>query len=320
MLTTRFIISTFMVIMLSLVMGAVSGQTYPSKVIHIVTGTVGGNSDFTARQIAQGITGPLGQPVVVDNRGSGVLPMEAAFKTAPDGYTLLLNGASIWILPFFQKTAYDPVKDFSPISLVSRDFNLLVVHPSVPAKSVKELIALAKARPGELNYASTTIAGPQYLGLELFKSMAGVNIVNVPYKGIAFAITGLISGEVQVLLVDPSLAMPHVKTGKLRALAVTGAQPTALVPGLPTVAGSGLPGYEVTGMTGIFAPAKTPEAIINRLNQEIVRFLNRTETKELFLNAGVEIVANSPDEFAAIIKSDTARTGKLLKDAGIKVE
>ena len=179
---------------------------------------------------------------------------------------------------------------------------------------------MAKARPGELNYASGATGGSTHLAAELFKSMAGVNIVHVPYKGSAPAITALISGEVQLTITDVGLVAPHVKSGKLRALAVTSAEPSALVPGLPTVAASGLPGYEAVGMTGILAPAKTPAAIINRLNQEIVRVLNMPEVKEQFFNAGVEVVGSSPEQFAATIKSEIAKLGKVIKDAGIKVD
>ena len=320
MLVSRFAVETFWIGLMVLGAGVVSGQDYPNKPIRIVTGGAGGGSDFTSRQIAQGISGSLGQPVVVDNRASGVIAGEIVSKAPPDGYNLTVAGSAFWILQLLRKMPYDAVADFAPVSLISREVNILAVNPSVPATSVKELIALAKAKPGQLNYGSSTPAGPAHLAAELFKSMAGVNIVNVPYKITPMVITALIGGEVHLTIMDAGLVAPHVKTGKLRALAVTSAEPSALTPGLPTVAASGLPGYEVVGLTGIWAPAKTPAAIINRLNQEIVRVLNRADVKERFLNAGSEVVGGSPQEFTAMIKSDIARMSKVIKDAGIKVD
>ena len=298
--------------------GIASAQSYPNKPIRIVTAGAGGGSDFQARQIAQGISGPLGQPVIVENRGGGLTP-EILLRAGHDGYTVSLSGANLWITPLLRKAPYE-MKDFVPISLISREVNLLVVNPGVPAKSVKELIALAKSKPGELNYAGTTVGGPQQLGAELFKSMAGVNIVSVPYKSAVAAVTAVISGEVQMLVIDAGLVAPHVKSGKLRALGVGSAEPSALVPGLPTVSASGLPGYEWSLMSGMFAPAGTPAAVINRLNLEIVRVLRTPEVRERFLNTGIEIVGSSPEEFAAIVKSDTAKTAKVIKEAGIKVD
>ena len=195
---------------------------------------------------------------------------------------------------------------------------MLVVHPSVPANSVKELIALAKAKPGALNFSTGGAGGTGHLAGELFKAMAGVNIVWVPYKSGSQAILALMGGETQMTFAGAEAVIPHVKSGKLRALAVTSAQPSALVPGTPTVAATGLPGYEMTGMTGVFAPAQTPAPIINRLNQEIVLVLNRAEVKEKFLTLGVEIITSSPAQFASAIKADMDRLGKLIKDAGIK--
>ena len=320
MLLSRLVVSMFQAGLMVMAASVVSGQDYPNKPIRIVTAVAGGGSDFYARQIAQGISCPLGQSVIVDNRGGGVIPMEAASKAPADGYTLLVNGANTWILPLVQKTSYDAVSDFSPISLIVREVNVLAVHPSVPVKSVKELIALAKARPGELNYGSSGVATPPHLCTELFKSMAGVNLVHVAYKGGAAATTALLAGEVQVPIIDAALITPHAKSGKLSALAVTSATPSPLVPDLPTIAASGLPGYEWIGMTAIFAPGKTPGAIINRLNQEIVRVINRTDVKERFSTAGAEAAGSSPEELAAIIKSDIAKMGKVIKDAGIRLD
>ena len=197
---------------------------------------------------------------------------------------------------------------------------ILVVHPSFPVKSVQELIALAKARPRELNYATSVTGGATHLASELFKTMAGINMVRISYKGGGQALYDLIAGQVHLAITTMSPGWSHVKSGKLRALAVTSARPSALAPGLPTVAASGVPGYESIASYGIFVPARTPAAIISRLNQEIVRILNRADVKEKFLGAGIETVGNSPEEFAAYIKSDMAMFGKLIKDAGIRAE
>lgn len=320
MLPWRFVAGMLSVGLMMLGAGVVFGQDYPNKTIRIVTATAGGGSDFTARIIAQGISGPLGQPVVVDNR-TVLLAGEHVSKAPPDGYTLTVMGGSSLILPLLQKKAtYDAVRDFAPISLLVRTVNLVAVHPSLPVKSVKELIALAKARPGALNYSSSTVGASSHLGAELFKSMAGVNIVHVPYKGTGASITALISGEVQLTINDVGFIAPHVKSGRLRALAVTSDQPSVLAPGLPTVAASGVPGYELTGWTGMAAPAKTPGAIINRLHQEIVRVLNQPDVKEKYFNTGVETVGSSPEQFAAAMKSEVTQWSKVIKDAGIKVD
>jgi tripartite-type tricarboxylate transporter receptor subunit TctC len=253
----------------------------------------------------------------VDNRGT-VIAAELVAKAPPDGYTLLVQGVgTVWMRPLLEKVPWDPAKDFSPISLLVKEVSAIAVHPSVPAKSVKELIALAKARPGELNYATTGTGSTYHLATELFRSMAGINIVHIAYKS-GPLMAAVMSGEVHLVIYDAGLLAPHVKSGKLRALAVTSAEPSALVPELPTIAASGLPGYEAVSMTGIWAPAKTPETIINRLSKEIARFINLPDVKEKFFNARLEIVGSSPEQFAAIIKSDVARMSKVIKDAGIK--
>ena len=317
MLITRFVAAIVSLILMALAAGVVSGQDYPTKPIRIAVSAPGSGSDFTARIVAQ-ISGSLGQPVVMEYRGAGILTADYVSKAPPDGYTLIVSGPVFWIAPLMLKTPYDTVRDFSPISLIVREVSVFALHPSVPVKSVKELIALAKARPGELNYASSGTGSNTHLAAELFKSMAGVNIVHVPYMGTSPAITSLISGETQLYITDTGLVAPHVKSGKLRALAVTSAAPSALAPGLPTVAASGVPGYEAVAMTGIWAPAKTPGAIIARLNQEIVRVLNLPDVKEKFLNAGAEVVGSSPEQLAATIKSEIAKISKVIKDAGIK--
>ena len=297
-----------------------SGQAFPSKPIRIITTSPGSGNDFMARQLAPGMSAALGQPVIIENRPTGFLAAEALSKTPPDGYALTIQGSIFWTVPLLREVPYDVLRDFSPISLISRQAALLAVHPSLPVKTVKELIALAKDRPGQLNYGSSGTGGNGHLAAELFKSMAGVNLMHVPYKGQAPAITSLMSGEVQMVITDVGLLMPHVKAGKLRAVAVTSTEPSALTPGLPTVAASGLPGYEMSGITGAFTPAKTPAAVITRLNQEIVRFLNTPAVKEKLLIAGEEVVASSPDEFETTIKANIAKLGKVIKDVGIKAD
>jgi tripartite-type tricarboxylate transporter receptor subunit TctC len=319
MLIKRFVAWMFSIGMMVLGAGMVFGQNYPNKPIRIVASAAGGSGDFAARLIAQGLSGALSQQVVVDNRG-GVIPGEIVSKAPPDGYTLLIDAASFWIGPLLQETPYDPVKDFAPVTLTDSAPNVLVVNPSLPVKSVKELIALAKARPGELNYGSSSTGSTPHLAAELFNMMAGVKIVRVPFKGSGPAVISLLGGQVQLMFATAGSVAPHVKSGRLRALAVASLQPSALAPGLPTIAASGVPGYEAVAFEGMFAPAKTPVAIIDRLNQEIVRVLNRAEVKERFFNAGVETVGSTPEEFAAAIKSNVAKWGKLIKDAGIRDE
>ena len=301
--------------------GVASAQDYPGKPIRVISPGPGGGADFVARFVAQGISAPLGQQVVVENRPAGVIPGQIVSKAQPDGYTLMVNGNSFWIAPLMQDNIpYDPVKDFSPITLAVSSPNILVVHTSVPAQSVKGLIALAKARPGVLNYASASAGGSVHLSAELFKYMAGVNIMRISYKTTGTSVNALLGGEVDLMFANAPPVMPHVKSGRLRALAVTTSQPSVLLPGVPTVAGSGLPGFEVASVYALFSPARTPVAIVNRLNQEIVRFLARADVKEKFLAAGVEPIGSSPEGLVAAMKSEMARMGRVIEEAGIRGE
>jgi tripartite-type tricarboxylate transporter receptor subunit TctC len=311
-------ITTGCALALTLATAAAHAQTYPSKPIRIFTATVGGSSDFISRLIAQGISGPLGQPVIVENRG-GVLAAEPVSKAPPDGYSLLLNAGTWYIATLMQKLSYDPERDFAPIAITNTTPNVLVVHPSLPVKSAKELIALAKARPGDLNYGHGGIGGGGHLSGELFKLLANVKIVDVAYKGSGRSVPALVAGEVQLTFSDYEPLAPHVTSGRLKALAVTSAQPSALFPNLPTLASS-LPGFVSIANTGVFATAKTPAAVINRLNQEIVRFLRTPEARERVLKTGSEVVGSSPEELAAWVKTDMAQWGKVIKTAGIKVD
>src|SRR3954467_8441215 len=301
--------------------GGAGAQEYPNRIIKIITAAAGGGSDFIARMIAQGSWGPLGEQIIIDNKGTGVLAGEAAVKAPGDGYTLTVQGGAFWIGPLLRKTAYDPVRDFTPVSLIVREVNILAVHPAVPAQSVQELIAYAKANPGKLNYSSPGVGSTTHLASELLKSMAGINIVHVPYQGNQPAISAMMGNEVQMAIFDAGLISPQVKAGRLRALAVTSLEPTALAPGLPTMAAAGLPGYESIGMTGIFAVGdKVPRAIITRLNQEILKFLAKPEIREQFLKSGVEMVGSTPEQFAEAIRADIAKMSKLIKDINLRVE
>ena len=295
-------------------------QDYPAKLVRIITAQAGGGGDLAARLIAQGLSGTLGQQAIVDNR-AGFLSIETVARATPDGYTLLLYGSSMWIVPLLRNDAsWDALKDFAPITMPAYSPNLLVIHPSLPANSVKELIAIAKARPGQLNYSSGAAGSANQLGAELLKAMAGVKITQINYKGTAPALNGLLTGEVQLIFVNLATVMSHVKSGRLRALALTSLQPSALAPGFPTMAMSGLPGYELTSKWGLFAPVGTAPAIINRLHQDMVQILNRQDVKERLFATGVETVGSSPVELAAAMKSEMSRLGKLIKDAGIRAE
>ncbi len=308
------------VMTLVLVACSANGQTYPLKPIRIITSGVGGGNDAISRIIAAGIAGPLGQPVVVDNR-SGIVAGEILAKAPPDGYTLMLQGASVWLAPFLQsKVPFDPLRDFAPITIADTSPSTVVVHPSLPVKNVKELIALAKSRPGVLNYSSGNSGSPNHLAGELFKYMAGVSIVRIPYKSGAQETTDLIAGQVHMAFSPTGSVMPQVKAGKLRLLAVASSGPSTLAPGVPTVTASGLPGYEMRSIHAVFAPAGTTAAIISRLNQEMVRYLKLPEVKEKLLANAVESVGSTPEELGATIKSEMSRLGKLIKDVGIKAD
>ena len=301
--------------------GAASAQNYPTKPIRLIASGVGGGGDFTARLVAAGLTNRLGQQVIVDNRPGGLIPGEIVAKAQPDGHTLMLVGVVIWLSPFMRDTMpFDPVRDFAPVTLAVTTPNVVVVHPALPVKSVPDLIALAKQKPGALNYATSGAGNSNHIAGELFKAMAGVNMVQVNYRGAALALNDVLSGRVEVMFATAVAASPHVSAGRLRALAVTSAQPSVLAPGLPTVAASGLPGYESGATLGVFAPAATPAPIVNVLNREIVQFLNTPVTSERLLKAGIEVVASSPAQFAAAIRSDMTRIGKILRDAGIRTD
>lgn len=305
----------FLMVAMVAVSAAVSAQSYPVKPLRIMTAAAGGGSDHATRLIATPLGVALGQQVIVDNRG--LLAADIAAKAPSDGYTLLLTGQTLWLLPFMRDNVASNVTDFTPITTATETANILVVHPTLPVKSVKDLMALAKARPGELNFATSGNGNSVHIAGELFKSMTGANVVRVNYKAASQALTDLIAGQTQFMFGVPGSVTPHVKAGRLRALAVTSAKPTQLVPGLPTVAQS-LPGYEVASRLAIFAPAGTPGPIVNRLNEEIVKVLNRPEVKEKFHATGIETVGDSPASLAALISAEIDRMGKVIKAAGIR--
>lgn len=296
--------------------------TYPTKPIRvIVPQSAGGSTDLVARVITQRLDDALGQPIVVDNRpGAGSLNgTETVAKAVPDGYTLLAVAASFSINPsLHQKLPFDPVRDFAPITRLATLPHILVVQPSLPVKSVKDLIAFAKAKPGELNYASSGVATSTHLATELFKYMTGTDMVQVPFKGGAPGIVGLLSGQVQLYFATISTALPHVKSGKLRALAVTSAKRSVVASEFPTIAEAGVPGYEHASWIGLLAPARIPPAVLARLNSESVKVVNTQEVKALLLRDGLEPVGDSPQEFAAVIKHEIAKWMKVVKAAGIK--
>jgi tripartite-type tricarboxylate transporter receptor subunit TctC len=306
---------------IALVCAGAVAQDFSNRPLRIVASEAGGGGDFAARLIAQNLVPLLGQPVVVENRGGGVIAGDLVARAAADGYTLLLYGNTFWLLPLMRASVpYDPVRDFTPVSLAARATNILVVLPSLPVKSVAELIVFAKASPGTLNYGSAAAGTVNHLAAELFKSMAGVDLVRIAYKGTASVLNALMAGEVQLMFGTSASVSVQVRAGRLRALAVTSLDRSLLFPELPTMAASGLPGFESVSLHGVFAPAKTPAAVVNRLNAAIVQVLGRADVRERFLASGVETVAGPPNDLAAAMRSEIARMGKVIRAAGIRDE
>ena len=304
---------------------AVGAAGYPDKPIRMLVGfAAGGGTDTTARAIGQPLSEVLGQQIIVDNRpgAAGNIAADITAHSVPDGYTILMGTiAALAINPsLYQKLPFDPIKDFEPISLAVSSMNVLVVHPSVPAKNVKELIALAKAQPGKLSFGSSGVGGAGHLAGVLFDQLAGTKMVHVPYKGGAPAIIALVSGEVNLVFATAETAVPQVKANKIRALGVTTAKRSALLPDLPTIAEGGLPGYEANNWYGLLAPAKTPAAIIERLNRDVVKVLNMPNVKEQLFRSGLDASPSTPKEFSAYIKSEMAKWAKVVKASGAKAE
>jgi tripartite-type tricarboxylate transporter receptor subunit TctC len=299
-------------------------QSYPVKPIRIVIPyPPGGGTDIVIRAVSGRLSEKLGQPVVVDNRGgaTGTIGSEAVAHAAPDGYTLLAHtNAGITILPHLNKALpYDPIRDFAPVTLAASSPYLFVVNPKIAATTVAQLIALAKARPGELNYASSGNGASTHLAGLLFCQMAGVKMVHIPYKGSGPATTELLAGQVQMRFSSIPPVLPHVRSGRLRALAVTSAQRFSLLPDVPTVADT-VPGFEVESWYGVFAPARTPPAIIKRLNTEFAAALGSPDVKALLATDGSVVVASSPERFGAIVRAEYARWAPVVKESGAKID
>lgn len=302
-----------------------NAQAYPAKAVRIIVPfSAGGGADIVARAIAQKLGESMGQQVVVDNRtgAAAIIGTELAAKAVPDGYTIILGqtGPNSINPSLYERLPYDPLRDFAPITLTTTYPYMMVVHPSIPAKSVKELIALAKARPNQLTFASAGNGAANHLAGELFKSVAGISMVHVPYKASAPALVDVLGGHVSMML-DPIItAMPHVKLGRLRALGVSGSRRTAVASEVPTIAETGLPGYEAIGWHGMLAPAATPRDIITRLNSEIVNALRMPEMRARFAEQGAEPVGNTPDQFLEFLKIDLAKWTKVIKAAGVSAK
>jgi len=290
-------------------------QSYPARPIRILAGEPGSAPDVSARVIAQAISGPLGQQVYIENHPS-VMIGDLGVHAAADGYTLLQNGSAHWLSVFTQKISWDPLKDFAPITITDRSPAVLVVQPEFAAKNVRELIALAQAKPGTLNYAIASPGGPPHLSGALLRQLTGVDVVAVPYKGGGPAVVGLLGGQVQMMFAPASAATPYIKSARLRALAVTTAQRFILLPEVPTMIEAGVPGFETAANFGLLAPGGTPPAIIKRLNAEVVAALKRADVRQNFLSAGVEPIGSTPEEFIAVIKAEMATAGKVMRKAG----
>ena len=304
--------------------GSMRAQDYPTRTVRFIVPYVpGGGVDFVGRTLAQKLSDSWGQAVIVDNRpGGGTnIGSELVARAAPDGYTLLIGGVPNTVnVTLYPKLSYDLIRDFAPVILLDTAPNVLAVHPLVPAKSVRELIALAKAHRGALTYASAGIGSSNHLSGELFRTMAQIEIVHIPYKGGGAAVTDLLGGHVTMYFGTTPSTMPHVRSGKLRALGVTTAKRTRAAPDVPTIAESGLPGYEQSAWHGLLAPAATPQTIIATLHAEVLRVLRSQDVTDRFAVQGIEVIGSLPAEFAVFIKQDIAKYEKLVKTAGIRID
>ena len=325
-LTRRTLLAGASVAALAVSLAApLAAQTYPSRQIRYVVPFAAGAGvlDIMARIVSQHLGTSLGQQVVVDNRpgAGGNVGAEIAAKAAPDGYTMLMGNTALVVSPYlFAKLSFDPLTDFVPVTQVNSAPLLLVVHPSLPVTSVAELVAYAKARPGQLNYGSGGIGTTPFLATELFKSLAGIDVVHVPYKGGAPALADLVAGQLSFMIENVPGTLPFVKDGKLRALAITSRQRLALVPEVPTMIEAGVADYEMIGWNGIFLPKGTPAEITARLNADLVKVLGTVEMKEQLGKLGAEPVGSTPAAFGAFVQAESRRWGKIIKDLGIKPE
>ena len=311
--------------LLAVGVGTVLAQAYPSRPIRIVVPFAAGAGvlDIMARLVGQHLGASLGQQVVIDNRpgAGGIVGAEVVAKAEPDGYTLLMGNTALVVSPYlYAKLPFEPLADFVPVTLVNSAPLLLVVHPSVPVQSVKELIAYAKARPGQLNYGSGGVGSTPYLATELLKAMAGIDVVHVPYKGGAPALADLVAGQLTFMIENVPGTMPLVKSGKLRALAITSAQRSPLAPDLPTMAEAGVPDYEMVGWNGVFVAKGTPAEIVARLNSDLAKVLRLPDVKEQMATLGAEPGGDSTPAFGAFVKAESARWGRIIKERGIRPE
>jgi tripartite-type tricarboxylate transporter receptor subunit TctC len=300
-------------------------QDYPNKPVKlIVPFPPGGGTDILARPIAQKLSEKWGQPVIVENRGGagGNIGTKAAAEAAPDGYTLIFGvlGTHAVNQSLYANPGFDSTVDFAAITMVANTPNILVVHPSVPVKTMADLIAYAKANPGKLNYASPGNGSPSHLATEIFKSMAGIQITHVPYKGSGPAMADMLGGQTQVWIANAPVVLQHIESGKLRALATTSAKRPAVAAGIPTIAEAGLTGYEADTWYGVFAPAKTPQPILDQLNKDIVAVLNLPDIRQKFSNEGAEIVADSSASFTQKLRADVAKWKKVIADLNLRAE
>jgi len=297
-------------------------QTYPQRSVRIIVPyAAGGNTDITARAIGAKLTEVFGQQVIVDNRPGGAtnIGSELAAKAPPDGYTLFMGGASNAInMTLFAKPPYETLRDFAPVVLCVKGANVLSVHPSLPAKTLKELIALARAQPGKLNFASSGIGGSNQMAGELLKMMAGINMVHVPYKGNAPALVDTIAGNVHMIFSGVPALVPHINSGRLRAIAIGSLKRFQAIPAVPTFDESGLKGYEATTWFGLFAPVKTPKDIVARLNTEVGKILGGADIKGRFINDGLEPIGGTQEQFARFIREEIDKYATVIKAAGIK--
>jgi len=313
-----------MAILLALVAAAVvnvaqAQDRYPSRPVRIVTSTPGGGNDFLARIVAPSLGNSLGQQIVVDNRPSRLVGGTAA-RSTPDGYTLVVGGSTMQYTPLMEKIDYNAIADFTPVSLLERSPNVLVVTPSLKVNSVSELIAMARARPGMLNYGTGASGASLHLSGELFMMATNTRLARVPYKATGPAILGLLTGEVQLVFATAGAVVPHLKDGKLKALGVTTAQPTPLVPGVPTIAQQGVPGFEVVTIGFMLAPARTPQPIVRLLNQHVVKIMQTQDVRDRLAGGGSEAVSSSPEELGRIMREDDARMRKLFKQLGLSAD
>lgn len=310
---------------LAIASAAANAQTYPVKPVRVICPfTAGSAIDTLARVLGQKLGDTWGQQVVIDNRigANGIIGTEAAAKAPADGYTVYLgNISTLAVNPhLYLKLPYDSIRDFAPVTLAATIPVVLVVHPSLPAKNVRELIALAKAHPGQLNYASGGTGSAQHLPMEMLRVDAGINLVHVPYKGLGPAYSDVLGGQVPMMFAGVSNVVPYMKTGRLRVLAIGSPKRSASLPDVPTVAESGVPGFDFDSWTGYLVPAGTPASLISKLHTDITRTLNVPEVRDKLVSLGFDLVGSTPEAFATLIRNDIARFGKLVKAAGIKAE